>query len=321
VLVIAEEFGEWEDSKRRIDLLALDKDGNLVVIELKRTEDGGHMELQAIRYAAMVSAMTFERAVEVYAAYLQRIGSDLDARTSILEFLEREEADDDHFAQDVRIILVSAEFSKELTTAVMWLNERDLDIRCVRIKPYSDNGRALIDVQQVIPLPEAIAYQVQLREKEQSGRKVRAERYNVHFRFWQGLLACAKTRTALHSNIAPGTRHWLSTSSGVPGLRLGYVILQDRGSVELYIDRGDSGTNKRVFDALEKRKGEIETAFGNPLVWERLEDKRACRISFIAVENGSKVDESQWPQVQEAMVEAMIRFEKALRPALDALEV
>lgn len=49
LLVIAEEFGEWEDARRRIDLLALDKTGRLVVIELKRTDDGGHMELQAIR--------------------------------------------------------------------------------------------------------------------------------------------------------------------------------------------------------------------------------------------------------------------------------
>ncbi len=56
-LIVAEEFGEWEDSKRRIDLLGIDRSANLVVIELKRTEDGGHMELQAIRYAAMVSTM------------------------------------------------------------------------------------------------------------------------------------------------------------------------------------------------------------------------------------------------------------------------
>src|SRR4029077_9830310 len=51
-LVIDEEFGDWEDARRRIDLLAIDKNGNLVVIELKRTEDGGHMELQSIRYAS-----------------------------------------------------------------------------------------------------------------------------------------------------------------------------------------------------------------------------------------------------------------------------
>jgi hypothetical protein len=61
--VQTEEFGEWEDSRRRIDLLAIDQQANLVVIELKRTTDGGHMELQAIRYASMISAMTFERAV------------------------------------------------------------------------------------------------------------------------------------------------------------------------------------------------------------------------------------------------------------------
>ncbi|MEO5928432.1 MAG: hypothetical protein ABIR47_00735, partial [Candidatus Kapaibacterium sp.] len=47
LLIISEEFNNWEDSSRRVDLLGLDKSGNLVVIELKRTEDGGHMELQA----------------------------------------------------------------------------------------------------------------------------------------------------------------------------------------------------------------------------------------------------------------------------------
>ena len=48
-MVLAEEFGDWQDSRRRIDLLCLDRDAGLVVVELKRTEDGGHMELQAIR--------------------------------------------------------------------------------------------------------------------------------------------------------------------------------------------------------------------------------------------------------------------------------
>ena len=70
-----------------IDLLGIDKDANLVVIELKVTEDGGHMELQAIRYAAMVSAMTFDRAVSAYGDYVGRVGQNVVARESILDFL------------------------------------------------------------------------------------------------------------------------------------------------------------------------------------------------------------------------------------------
>lgn len=172
-LVIAEEFGEWEDSRRRIDLLGVDKAANIVVIELKRTEDGGHMELQAVRYAAMVSTLTFERCVEIYAKYLVDNGVDGDAKEALLDFLEWEEADEELFGQDVRMVLASAEFSKELTTAVMWLNEHNLDIRCVRLKPYKDGERTLLDVQTVIPLPEAEAYQVKIREKQQKERQSR----------------------------------------------------------------------------------------------------------------------------------------------------
>ncbi len=178
-VVVSEEFGRWEDSHRRIDLLAIDKEANLVVIELKRTEDGGHMELQAIRYAAMVSTMTFDQVVATYERFLESRCSDADARQSLLDFLEWDEPDDDSFAQDVRIVLVSAEFSKELTTSVLWLNDLDLDIRCVRIHPYKDGERVLIDVQQVVPLPEAVDYQVKLKEKKQKGKSARQS--NIDF--------------------------------------------------------------------------------------------------------------------------------------------
>jgi hypothetical protein len=80
------------------------------------------MELQAIRYAAMISAMSFSKAVEVYARYLERNNSRDDAEAALLQFLNWDIANEDTFGQDVRIVLVSAEFSKEITTSVMWLN-------------------------------------------------------------------------------------------------------------------------------------------------------------------------------------------------------
>jgi hypothetical protein len=174
VLVLAEEFGEWTESRRRIDLLAIDKNANIVVIELKRSEDGGHMELQALRYAAMVSTLTGSRAVEVLGSYLRARKQEGDAEQILLDFLGWSEMNEDDFGQDVRIVLVSADFSRELTTAVLWLNEKDLDIRCVRIKPYAYHDNILIDVQQVIPLPESADYQIDIRDKKRRGRASRS---------------------------------------------------------------------------------------------------------------------------------------------------
>src|SRR5438477_523948 len=71
LLVVAEEFSNWEDARRRIDLLAVDPAGHLVVIELKR-DDAAHMDLQALRYAAFASSMDFEDVVSAYEAHLGR---------------------------------------------------------------------------------------------------------------------------------------------------------------------------------------------------------------------------------------------------------
>ena len=174
-LVIAEEFGKWQDSRRRIDLLAVDKDANLVVIELKRTEDGGHMDLQALRYSAMVSTLTFDKAVDIYSRYLSDAENDGDARSTLMEFLDWTDPDEDQFAQDVRIVLASAEFSKEITTTILWLNDHGLDIKCVRLRPYRYGDDLLLDVQQIIPLPESAEYQVQLRDKARRERTARTQ--------------------------------------------------------------------------------------------------------------------------------------------------
>ncbi|MEI8229457.1 MAG: DUF4268 domain-containing protein, partial [Planctomycetota bacterium] len=311
--VLTEEFGEWEDSKRRIDLLGVDSDANLVVVELKRTQDGGHMELQAIRYASMVSAMTFERAVQIHGEFLRRIGQPPEeAQARLLEFLGWGEPDEDTFAEDVRIVLVSENFGKELTTAVLWLRERDIDIRCVRLRPYRDAERTMIDVQQIIPLPEAHDYQVQLREKEQQGRRQRAERYDIRLKFWEGLVAIARERRTRHANIKPGTYHWLGASSGVRGLGFNYVIVQEHGVAELYIDRGEAEENKRLFDSLLANKEAIEKTFGGSLQWERLETKRACRIKYVVDRGGYRSPESEWPSIQADMVESMVRLEASL---------
>lgn len=302
--------------------MAIDKLANLVVIELKRTADCGHMELQAIRYASMISTMTFERAEQIHAKFLADIGKSGEmARSGILEFLGWDEPDTDSFAADVRILLVSEDFGKELTTAVLWLRDRDIDIRCIRLRPYRKDNMILVDVQQIIPLPEAQEYQVKLREKEQQERKKKAERYNERLKFWEGLVAIARARKTRHANIKPGEYHWIGASSGVRGLNFNYVIVQEYGLAELYIDRGEQQQNKVIFDKISSNKEMIESVFGQSLTWERLDDKRACRIKAYVKTGGYRSPESEWPAIQQDMVESMIRLESALKGPIALLNL
>jgi hypothetical protein len=313
LMVIAEEFGDWLDSSRRIDLLCIDSDANLVVVELKRTEDGGLMELQALRYAAMVSAMTFEQLVNTFARYKSRTEPDTEAaRSKIMEFLGWNDIDEEQFAQDTRIILAAADFSKELTTAVMWLVERGIDIRCVRMKPWRmDNGTVLLDVQQLIPLPEAVEFQTQIGIKKQAERQSRTGRHDLRLKFWEGLLDHAKTKLDVHANIKPTQDNWIAGGIGRAGFPLIYRVRKTDSQAELWIGLGPGQTarNKAAFKLLEAQKEAIEADFGGQLDWQELPEGEGCRIRCV-IEGGYKSPPEQWP----AMLPSPMRWSDFTRP-------
>ncbi len=320
--VLTEEFSDWEESKRRIDLLAIDRNANLVVIELKRTADGGYMELQAIRYAAMVSAMTFDRAVRIHADFLGRLnGESEDAESRILDFLGWSEPDEEAFGNDTRIILVAADFGKELTISVLWLIDRGLNIECVRLKPYRDSDRTLVDVQQIIPLPEAGEYQIQLREKEHEERKQRVERHDLRRKFWEGVVAQSGKAGGRHANITPGKHSWIGAGSGIRGIGFNLAVTQYYCQAEIYIDRGNRQENKAIFDQLFSHRTEIENSISVPLTWERLHNRQACRIKSEIPSGGYRSQESEITSAQQALVERIEMMEKAVRPYLNALKL
>ena len=320
LMVIGEEFSQWADSTRRIDLLCIDKEANLVVVELKRSEDGGHMELQAIRYAAMISTLSFSQLVEAHRDYLGKLGHDsTSAEASILTFLEWEQPDEDSFANQTRIVLAAADFSRELTTSVLWLNDQGLDLRCVRLKPYrDDSGQIFLEVQQLIPLPEAADYQTQIKAKGQIGRVERAERHELRFRWWSDLLRYASTQTQLHAGRSPGITNSIGGRIGRGGFELNYVVTEGDSRVELYINQSDEAANLNAFNELHRQKEAIEKEFGGELEWQELPNRQACRIRKV-VRGGYRSPEPEWPTIHQELVRSMIDLDRAIRPFVHAL--
>jgi hypothetical protein len=320
--VISEEFGDWLDSSRRIDLLCIDSGANLVVVELKRTDDGGLMELQALRYAAMISTMTFEQCVETLARYRNKVVSDIEAaRSELMEFLSWNDVDEDQFAQDTRIILAAADFSKELTTAVLWLNEREIDIRCVRLKPWRmADGPLLLDVQQLIPLPDTEDFLTKIGKKREAERGSRSGRQDLRQKFWRGLLEYAKTRTDVHANISPTKDNWIAGGIGRAGFALIYRVRKFDSQAELWIGLGvgQSARNKAAFKALEAQRTSIEADFGGQLDWQELPEGEGCRIRNV-IEGGYKSPPDQIPATYNALTEAMVGLDRTFRARVSAL--
>jgi hypothetical protein len=198
-------------SGRRLDLLAVDKDGALVIIELKRDNSGSDVEWQAIKYASYCSSFSND---EIYQYLAEYLGADADdSREKIEEFVNCELED---LNQHQRIILVAKDFHSEVVSAVLWLRESAIDIVCVRLTPYFDqNGELFINPDIIIPLPEAKDYiqkkESKIKESKQPGKSsFSLEKSNME----PGeLKKCIVESLTRDSDLTPRLRAFLKTIS------------------------------------------------------------------------------------------------------------
>lgn len=196
-----------------------------------------------------------------------------------------------------------------------------MDIRCVRMQPYRDEQRVLVDVQQVIPLPEAQDYVIRIREKavkERIDRAGQEGRLKLRNDFWKKLLERSFDKTELFSNVTPTQDNWLATGSGISGVHFLYFIRQHDASIQFEL-AGEEAVNKARFDWLHRRKEGIEKSFGGRLEWNRCDNLKKSYIGE-AFEGGYRDDQERWPTLQDEMIDGMIRLEKAVRPYVQQLK-
>jgi hypothetical protein len=221
-------------------------------------------------------------------------------------------------AMSARIVIwIVSEPRPEHVAAITWLNESAavsfymVKVEAVRI---GDSPAAPLFTLIVGPSEES-------RDVGQAKKEI-SERYGIRKRWWTMLVERSAKVTKLHAHITPGEYSWIGTSSGFRGLNLNYVVTQDECGAELYIDRGRDAEeeNKRIFDQLAANREAIENAFGGPLSWERLEGRRACRIRYTSSAGGWRSPEERWPEIQDGVIAAMDRLDKALRPYIAKLK-
>lgn len=330
LLIIQKEFDGFDDTRERLDLLALDKDGNLVIIENKLDDSGRDVVWQALKYASYCASLTKAQIVEIYQQYLDRyepvtgevdlLNAPASASARICEFLDAPDLDELklNLGNSQRIMLVAANFRKEVTSTALWLLGQGISIACFKITPYSLGEQLLINIDQVIPTPEAKELMIGINAKEAEEKTtevVLKNRHTVRREYWeQALEVFQKSPCQLYNNISTTKDHWLCAGSGVTGCPFSLIFNQKELRVELWLSRANSVENKWLFDELIKQKDQIDSAFGEPLEWLRLDDKKQSRIQFSTKADG--FNKETWPQAVAWHLEQMTKLEKALKGPL-----
>ena len=269
-------------------------------------------------------SLSKENIRKIYQDYLDKVESGLKAEDRLSEFFDDTDYEDLNLNKGVtqRIILLAAKYRKEVTSTVLWLLNFKVRIQCFRAVPYSMGDQLFLNVDQIIPTQDAEEYMIGMAEKaqddinSQTGHK---QRHIIRKEFWSGLLQRMNNTSNLFQNISPGIYHFIGTGSGIRGIWFNFVVSKKYARAEVYIDRGDREINKYIFNQLFQKKTEIEKAFGRQLAWERLEQKRACRIK--AETTGNVFEKEQWGDMISFMIDSMKRLENTLKLPLSQIKL
>ena len=328
LLIIQKEFDGFDDTRERLDLLAIDKEGNLVIIENKLDDSGRDVVWQALKYASYCANLKKQQVVEIFQRYLnqkaQSEGAEpANAERVLLEFLQ---ADDLQSVQlntlkSQRLILVAAHYRKEVTNTVLWLSQFGVNCQCFKVTPYQAGTELFLNVEQIIPTPEASDFMIGMMAKEDEEKSASNEQRRSHglrLAFWeQALEAFSQSSCRLFDNISPGRDHWLSAGSGLSGMSFNLIFGKSEIRVEFYMSRPQAETNQLVFDQLFAQKEQIEAAFGAELEWQPLPNRKACRIQYSRAVDGYNKD--NWADMIKWLVEHMTRLESTLSTPLGVI--
>lgn len=323
LLIIQKEFCGFDKTKERLDLLAIDKNGNLVIIENKLDDSGKDVTWQALKYASYCSALTKGDIISIYQKYLDQKYpyKNYDAKKKLDEYLNDGENTNVNIRYTQKIILVAKEFRPEVTSAVLWLKGSGINIQCIKVVPYLFDNKLIIDIDKIIPLPEAEEFLVGVLRKDTEEKNALIASGDVYSQYWAKLLAYGRdNKLDLFRNRNGSRSSTISAGSGIAGVSYTLSLLKDKIRIDLYINKSTSEENRIIFNLLYEDKDLIERKFDNKqLNWECSDEGKTARISYsrdFQRENLGKSDDEyiKWH------VEYIKKLEYALKESLSKIK-
>ena len=207
-------------------------------------------------------------------------------------------------------IWIVADARPEHVAAISWLNSSSsMDFYLLKVEAIRIEESPPAPLLTLIVGPNEESRAINLTKKELSDQQLLLQR------FWGQLFELSNQKTSLFANRPPSRGSWLRSSAG-KRVGFSYVIRKNDAQIQLDIEDED----RLIFAELEKSKVTVEDIFGEPLEWELSQGRGPSRIKK-QIELGGYTDEAKWPEIQEAMVDAMVRLEKALKPEISKLKV
>ncbi len=318
LLIIQKEFAGFDKTKERLDLLALDKDGCLVIIENKIDDSGKDVVWQAIKYGAYCSTLTKTEIISIYQDYL---GSKVDAKEKISEFFDNDNIDELvlNTANSQRFILVAGEFRDEVASTALWLIGNGINVQCFKVSLFSLNEELLLNVSKIIPPPDAEKFTIRLATKNVEVKQI-AQDNSINekrcLKFWQKTLDTFKERE-IHTFANPERKgskgSFINGKTGLSGCEYFLYFQKDGVRIEFYIHRANE-EQKQIYDFIHEQKELLEESFGDKLDWQPPEDKKACKISYS--KKFDSYDEKNWSDMIEWFAEHFQNLEKSIKPRI-----
>jgi hypothetical protein len=160
----------------------------------------------------------------------------------------------------------------------------------------------------------------ELSIKYQSGTVNSGEpnRYSIRRKYWQQLIPLIKG-SDLFNNIKPAKDNWLSAGAGKSGLSFIMIATKSHARIELSFLTSSKELNKSNYKRLHQFRSEIESEFGQPLVWQELPNNKMSRVK-IELSSVNLFDESDWDKMNQFFIENLPKFERAFREQIIRLK-